>query len=226
MKRHFVPGLLVTLAFAFCRSASADPITTGSMVYTALPESLSISVGGERFAFDGAFHLGEHLFGPNETCRLGFCNPGQSLNFGGVNFHGPFDVSGTFRLGDRTFAVNTNTERADLRFDWNATLVAPSDLPLGLVTLTAPFSLTGSFIWFDVFAHTPANPHLDFFGNGTLTAIFDHRNFEFPGQNQLFLQSARYDFAPTPEPGTLLLLATGLAGVVSARRTRLFGMTR
>jgi hypothetical protein len=90
-----------------------------------------------------------------------------------------------------------------------------------LVTLTAPFSLTGSFTWFDVFATNPdpPNPHIDFSGNGTLTAIFDHRTFEFPGQNQLFLRSAQYDFAePTPEPGTLLLFGSG--GLILFRTIR------
>ena len=221
MKRNCLTLLLVALPFAFCRSASADPITAGNMLYTTPPSSMTISIGGERFTFDGGFRLSERIFSPNETCRFGLCNPGQSLNFGGA-FDGAPEIFGTFALDGRTFPITGGiaNDRLNLHVRFSATVVTPLELSPGPVTLTAPFSFSGSFLWLDVFANNPANPHLEFLGNGILTANFDYRNFEFPGQRQLFLHSARYDFEPTPEPGTLLLLATGLAGVVGARRAR------
>lgn len=225
MKRNTAAAFVVALSFGFGHSAYADPITTGSMLYSTPPAGMTISIAGERFALDGGFRLSERLFGPNETCRFGLCQPGQSLNFGGA-FDGAPEMSGTFTLDGRTFPITGGiaNDRLNLHVGFSATVVPPSDVSPGLVTATAPFSFTGSFLYFDSFANGATNPQIAFTGNGTLTAIFDYRNFEFPGQNQLFLRSATYDFAQpaaTPEPATVLLLATGLAGVVRARRSRL-----
>src|SRR5689334_17615477 len=129
MKRRSATVFLVALLLAFCRSASADPITAGSMVYTARTSptlsspSLRIAVSGDRFSLDGGFDLFDNnSFGANESCRIGLCNPGQSIGFG-AGFTIP-DIGGTLTLDGRSFPLS-NQEHATLHINWSATVVTP-----------------------------------------------------------------------------------------------------
>src|SRR5205807_6184122 len=91
------------------------------------------------------------------------------------------------------------------------------------ITITTPFTMTGS-----VFVHTlddfshPIVFSTTVSGSGIATLTFTMSQVFQPGS--YIFSNVRYDFAPVPEPGTLLLFSTSLIGaVVALRRKRRSG---
>jgi len=208
--KYVIPALMSTLLVA--ASGYAEPITAGSMLIDISQEGGTVTLTGQNFAFTGGVGLGDiGTYAPTAQCRFG-CSPGTID--AGMTVRTPYTLSGAFTLDGRSFPFDANSERANLEMTFASTLIPPAQLETGSFTLISPFSLTGRFLWYDVFGLEPSNPQIDFWGAGTLRALMESDG------TQLYMRSAEYDFAHAPEPATLWLMATGIAVIIFRRRSR------
>ena len=104
---------------------------------------------------------------------------------------------------------------------WMASLPIPINFTGG--TLTAPFTFSGAFFYQNGFG---GDATVNLIGSGLFSAEMFPRSGQGPSGERLFgISTAAYtfaegDLAPTPEPGTWLLIGTGAALVARVRRRR------
>jgi hypothetical protein len=217
LSRVCCSALLATcLLLIAAKSTLADPITlTSGTAYGGanfIDNPYSLNVAGTGFSLqqnaEGYFLPGSFGLQAGQIVSLS----GQfvvSMNFGvlatvtynGVNYTNLIP-SGTLTLLHQTFTV-------------------PSPLDANS-TVTTPFSLVGTLAFADI-NNVPLFS-VDLVGSGLVTFTFNGS----PGPpGRYSIGDARYTFAPPiPEPTTVLLLSSGLLGVVTTiqrRRSRQSG---
>ncbi len=207
-------AVFVACVGAFCLgitlNASAEPVTItgGSLVFPS-GEFLQIgpiSLTGTRgFSLQGFVDAGE-LSIPG----LGFGFPPGSTLEPGIIVGSAFFAT-TLTLDGRTFP-NVGSGLTSLRLDLFTPMIVPP-LQASPVTVTAPFSFTGSF------RGDPDLPPLEasFQGSGRVSVIFS----EEPG-GSCFSGGIRLRLRPqaTPEPATLVLISGGLVATAARVRRR------
>ena len=201
----------------FTPQVSADPILVTSGVLTAPlpPPNGSVSlVGTQGFSLEARVTVGEGNVHPLNECDR--CLPGLELSVGGI-------LSGAAFVGVATLNGTTYTDfssvdsPASLYFEFFGSTVAPAfqDAP---ISITAPFSFRGIFS-----VPFPDQPVM-LTGGGLATLLFKPAIFVEGESRRWMVESVRYDFGdqtPVPEPGTLLMVGSGLLAFArAAKRAR------
>lgn len=215
MRRAILITALVLICFA---SANADHIIlNGATTGRSSPgPGLSFSFSGQGFsAQGGAAGSGSGII--VLAGNVPFYNAGDSINLSLVTIHAlgwPDVLFGTLVVHGTTYSLLAESPFVSGHGSFHFT--AMSTIPVSneaTIVVSAPFTMNGFLS-----SQSPSPISFSFTGEGIASATLVRNangSYSFDG-----FQGVRYTFTSTPEPATILLLASGLAGVGGVLRKR------